>query len=83
MLRTFPVAALLLLLSRTQHIIVKGKHITIKIIDKTVVDYTEPDGKEAFSDGFERRLGNGTFAFQAHDPDSTAYFKNIRVKRLP
>lgn len=67
----------------TQHIIVQGKHITIKINDKTVVDYTEPDGKEAFSDGFERRLGSGTFAFQAHDPDSTAYFKNIRVKRLP
>ncbi|MBC8352628.1 MAG: DUF1080 domain-containing protein [Planctomycetes bacterium] len=67
----------------TQHIIVKGKHITIKINGKTVVDHTEPDGKEAFSKNFERRLGNGTFAFQAHDPKSTAYFKNIRVKRLP
>ena len=67
----------------TQHIIVKGKHITIKINDKTVVEYTEPEGQEAFSKDFERRLGNGTFAFQAHDPQSTAYFKNIRVKRLP
>ena len=67
----------------TQHIIVQGKHITIKINDKTVVDYTEPDGKDAFSNDFERRLGSGTFAFQAHDPDSTASFKNIRVKRLP
>lgn len=67
----------------TQHIIVNGKHITIKINDETVVDYTEPEGQEAFSDGFERRLGSGTFAFQAHDPMSTAYFKNIRVKRLP
>ena len=67
----------------TQHIIVKGKHITIKINDKTVVDYTEPDGQEAFSNNFDRRLGSGTFAFQAHDPESTAYFKNIRVKRLP
>ena len=61
----------------------KGKHITIKINDKTVVDYTELEGKEAFSEGFERRLGNGTFAFQAHDPKSTAFFRNIRVKRLP
>ena len=67
----------------TQHIIVQGKHITIKINDQTVVDYTEPEGQEAFSKDFERRLGSGTFAFQAHDPDSTAYFKNIRVKRLP
>ncbi len=67
----------------TQHIIVQGKHITIKINDKTVVDYTEPDGQKALSQEFERRLGSGTFAFQAHDPMSTAYFKNIRVKRLP
>ena len=67
----------------TQHIIVQGKHVTIKINDVTVVDYTEPDGQEAFSKEFERRLGSGTFAFQAHDPDSTAYFKNVRVKRLP
>ncbi|MCA9119395.1 MAG: DUF1080 domain-containing protein [Planctomycetaceae bacterium] len=67
----------------TQHIIVNGKHVTIKINDQTVVDYTEPEGQEAFSDSFERRLGSGTFAFQAHDPMSTAYFKNIRVKRLP
>ncbi|HRX80957.1 MAG TPA: DUF1080 domain-containing protein, partial [Pirellulaceae bacterium] len=60
----------------TQHIIVQGKHITIKINDVTVVDYTEPEGKEAFSTSFERRLGSGTFALQAHDPMSTAYFKN-------
>ncbi|MBI2481478.1 MAG: DUF1080 domain-containing protein, partial [Planctomycetia bacterium] len=58
----------------TQHIIVRGKHITIKINDVTVVDYTEPEGKEAFSKSFERRLGSGTFALQAHDPLSTAYF---------
>ncbi len=67
----------------TQHIIVKGKHIVIKINDKVVVDYTEPDNKEAFSKSFERRLGKGTFALQAHDPKSKVYFKNIKVKRLP
>lgn len=67
----------------TQHVIVKGKQVVIKINDKVVVDYTEPDGKEAFSKDFERRLGSGTFAFQAHDPKSKVYFKNVRVKRLP
>jgi hypothetical protein len=67
----------------SQHIIVKGKHITIKINGETVVDYTEPEGKKSDSQNFERRLDKGTFAFQAHDPKSTAYFKNIRVKRLP
>ena len=54
-----------------------------KINDQTVVDYTEPDAKAAFSKDFDRRLGSGTFALQAHDPDSKVSFKNIRVKRLP
>jgi hypothetical protein len=67
----------------TEHVIVNGKHITIKLNDKTVVDYVEPDDQPAFSNDFERRLGSGTFALQAHDPNSTIYYKNIRVKRLP
>jgi hypothetical protein len=61
---------------------VEGRHIVIKINDKTTVDYTEPEGKAAFSPEFERRLGEGTFALQAHDPDSRVYFRNIRVRRL-
>ena len=67
----------------TQHIIVKGKKITIKINGETVVDYTEPEKTEALSESFERRLGSGTFAFQAHDPKSVVFFKNVQVKRLP
>jgi hypothetical protein len=41
---------------------VKGKHVTVKINDKTVVDYTEPDNvkREAGSEG--RVLSSGTFA---------------------
>ena len=65
----------------TQHIIVKGKKITVKIDGKTVVDYTEPDGKEAGKD-FTRVVDKGTFCLQAHDPKSVVWFKNIRVKRL-
>ncbi|MCA9062022.1 MAG: DUF1080 domain-containing protein [Planctomycetaceae bacterium] len=64
------------------YIRVKGKHITIKINGVTTVDYEEPEGKPAFSDSFERRLGSGTFALQAHDPDSRVYFRNLRVRRL-
>lgn len=67
----------------TQEIIVRGRNIQLKINGKTFVDYDEPAGKEAFSDSFERRLGAGTFALQAHDPDSIVYFKNLKVKRLP
>jgi len=67
----------------TQHIIVKGKQIEIKINDQTVVKYTEPENKKATSPQFERRLDSGTFALQGHDPKSKVYFRNIRVKRLP
>lgn len=66
----------------TQEIIVKGRHVITKVNGKTIVDYTEPENKEAASAEFERRLGEGTFALQAHDPDSKVYFRNIRVKRL-
>jgi hypothetical protein len=67
----------------TQHIIVQGKHIVIKINDKTVVDYTEPDDLQAAANFTGRKLSNGTFAFQAHDPKSVVHFKNVKVKRLP
>ena len=67
----------------TQEIIVEGRHILLKINGKTLTDYTEPEKKSTFSNEFERRLGEGTFALQAHDPDSVVYFKNIAVKRLP
>jgi 3-keto-disaccharide hydrolase len=67
----------------TEHVIVRGKHITIKLNDKVVVDHEEPADQPAFSEQFERRLGSGTFALQGHDPESTVYYKNVRVKRLP
>ena len=65
----------------TEHISVKGKHVVIKVDGKTVVDYTEPADAKAGKD-FTRVVGKGTFALQAHDPGSTVYFRNIRVKRL-
>lgn len=65
----------------TEHIIVKGKNIVIKVNDKTVVDYTEPDDYKP-GEKTPRKIDEGTFALQAHDPGSTVYFKNIRVKRL-
>jgi hypothetical protein len=62
----------------TQHIIVKGKHITIKVNDKVIVDRDEkPEDTKG-----DRKLSSGTFAIQAHDPESVVYFKNIMVKPL-
>lgn len=66
----------------TETIIVNGKNVKIKINDKTVVDYDEPSDQKAGED-FTRKIDEGTFALQAHDPGSRVHFKNIRVKRLP
>ncbi len=67
----------------TEYIKVKGKRVTIKINDKTVVDYTEPDNVQRPADMAGRVISNGTFALQGHDPKSKVYFKDLLVKRLP
>lgn len=66
----------------TQHIIVEGNTVTVKVDGKTVVQYKEPPGAQPGKD-FERKLGSGTFALQGHDPKSVVHYRNIRVKRLP
>ena len=53
----------------------------MKIDGKTVLEYNEPPGTQPGKD-FSRKLSEGTFAFQAHDPGSTVRYKNVRVKRL-
>lgn len=65
----------------TEHIIVRGKRIIVKVNGKTLVDFTEPTPPRPPSPG--RVLSSGTFALQGHDPGSTVYYKNIRVKVLP
>lgn len=66
----------------TQHVIVEGGTVTVKVNDKIVVQYKEPPGAQPGA-AFERKLGSGTFALQAHDPKSVVHYRNIRVKRLP
>jgi hypothetical protein len=65
----------------TQEIIVEGSKVTVKVDGKIVLEYNEPPGAQA-GKGFERKLSEGTFALQAHDPKSVVRYKNIRVKRL-
>lgn len=65
------------------YIKVEGRRIIIKINDKVTVDFTEKEGQEPFSKSFDRRLGKGTFALQAHDPKSVVAFRNLKVRRLP
>ncbi|MDQ5977856.1 MAG: hypothetical protein QG602_828 [Verrucomicrobiota bacterium] len=66
----------------TQHIIVEGSTVTVKVDGKIVVQYKEPPGVQP-GPAFERKLGSGTFALQAHDPKSVVRYRHIRVKRLP
>ncbi|MEN8693788.1 MAG: 3-keto-disaccharide hydrolase [Akkermansiaceae bacterium] len=63
------------------HIIVKGSKITLKINGETTVEFTEPTGWEGPNKGMSgRKLGKGTIAFQAHDPGSTVFYKDINLK---
>jgi hypothetical protein len=66
-------------------VIVQGNHVVIKINDKVTADYTENPDELAKNRRIEagRRVGEGTFALQAHDPGSTVLYRNIKVKRLP
>ena len=59
----------------TEHVIVQGDTITIKVNDVEVVKWTKPAD-------FKKEISAGTFALQAHDPNSTVFYKNIRVKPL-
>jgi hypothetical protein len=67
----------------TETIRVEGKHITIKINDRTVVDYTEPEGIEKEEGRAEKRLSSGTIALQGHDPESKVYYKEVLIRALP
>jgi hypothetical protein len=63
---------------------VVGKHVVIWVNDKQVVDYTEESPPKR-GKGREKRVidpKGGAIALQAHDPSSTYYFKNIRIKKI-
>ena len=62
-------------------ILVKGNAVTLKVNGKTTVEWTQPEGFDVEKQP-GRKIGRGTFALQAHDKDSTVYFRNIRVKPL-
>ena len=62
----------------TQEIIVVGKTVTVKINDKTVMEWTEPANPQG-----PKKISSGTFALQGHDPKSKVYYRNIVVQPLP
>jgi hypothetical protein len=64
----------------TQHIIVQGKTVTIKVNGKTTAEYTEPADVTRPADMKGRLISQGTFALQGHDPKSRVHYRNIMVK---
>ena len=59
----------------TMRVLVEGRRVRIYLNDLKTVDYIVPlDNK---------RFGQGMFALQGHDLESTVYFKSVKVKRLP
>jgi hypothetical protein len=67
----------------TETIIVKDNTITVKVNDKQTVAWTQPADWTGGREGPGRAIsGPGTIAFQAHDPNSTVYYRNVRIKPL-
>ena len=58
----------------TEHVIVQGKKITVKVNDKVINEYTE---------GETSKLNGGTVALQGHDPKSKVFYKDVMIKPLP
>lgn len=59
-------------------IIVKGDTVETKVNGKTVIIYKEKPSTQG-----KRKLSQGTFGIQAHDPGSIVLVKNIKVQLLP
>jgi hypothetical protein len=67
----------------TEHIVVKGNTITVRVNDKETVNWTQPADWNGGREGPGRSItGPGTIALQAHDVNSTVYYRNIRIKPL-
>ncbi|MET0718178.1 MAG: DUF1080 domain-containing protein [Pseudoxanthomonas sp.] len=67
----------------TLRIRVEGRRVRTFVDDKPIVDYTQPEQPERPADMPGRVLSSGTFALQAHDPDSEVRYRNIKVRPLP
>jgi len=64
-------------------IVVRGKTIQTFINGELICQYTESTRHWRADDKSGRRLSQGTFALQGHDPDSVVKFRNLRVRVLP
>ncbi len=67
------------------HIKVVNRKVTLRVNGEITSQWTQPknfDPTVSLKNNPGRILGSGTFAIQAHDPDSTTYYRNIRLRVL-
>lgn len=65
------------------YIKVEGKRVWIKINGELITDFTEPENPEHLKQYPGRFFSSGTFALQAHDPNSVVYYKDLQVRVMP
>jgi hypothetical protein len=65
------------------YIRVEDKHVIIQIDGKTTMAWTQPEDWTPPQGMPGRKIGEGTFALQGHDPKSLVYYKNIEVRVPP
>lgn len=63
-------------------IIAKGQTISVLVKNVKVLEWTQPADWNGAYDTPGRKIGPGTVAFQAHDPNSFTYYTNIRIRSL-
>lgn len=63
-------------------IMVKDLTITVKVKGQQVLSWTQPAEWNGSYDTAGRKIAPGTIAFQAHDPNSFTFYKNIRIRPL-
>jgi len=57
--------------------------VEVFLNDIKVNEYTEPENPFRWEEAEKWKLGEGTIALQSHDPGSTTYYKNLKIKALP
>lgn len=66
----------------TEDILAEGDTIAVKVDGKQIVRWTQPRDWAGTRNFPGRKIGPGTIALQGHDPGSTVYYKNVRIRPL-